>query len=511
MDESVPAVLEFKSVFKRYGATVALNDVSFQLRSGEVCGLLGENGAGKSTLVKILSGVVTPGSGEVWLSGRRYLPANIVDARGAGVSTAFQELSLVPTLSVAANMFLPKPAINRIGLIPARRLEKEAAEILTRYGVDDIDPAALVETLPLGLRQKIEIVRALRHRPTVLVLDEASAALSDREWLFSLVDTVVATGTAVLYISHKLDEIRRLCHRCVILRNGSKVLDSEVAKMSDEAIFSAMAGRSKVEAIEQAPAAAKALDAAALTVRNLKGPGIRDVSFSLTQGEILGVAGLEGHGQSELFKTLVGLSPLYEGTILIEGKAATIRSPRAARRLGLTLVPEERKSEGLFHDLTTQANISLPVIDRASPYNLVNKHLERRLVETVTPAVQLSERFLPMNIGALSGGNQQKAVLARALLTGSKCLLLFDPTRGVDVGAKQSIYAMMREFVRGGGSILFCSTELDELVHMCSRCLVLYRNAVAGEVAQEMLSQDLILSLASGYKNGTHASAKETA
>jgi ribose transport system ATP-binding protein len=492
-------VLDFNSVSKRYGATVALDDVSFELYAGEVCGCLGENGAGKSTLVKILSGIVVPDAGEIHIAGQPFRPRGIVDARAHGVSSAFQELSLVPTLSVAVNMFLPRPKINRLGLVPRRQIEQEAEQILRAHDITDISPAALVEDLPLGMRQRIEIVRALWRRPAVLLLDEATAALSDREWLFGLVDRMLQANTSILYISHKLDEIRRLCRRCVILRNGRKVLEDEIAEMSDEAIFSSMAGRSMVEASTRQSSSASPGATPVLEVSHLQGPGIDDIGFALAPGEILGVAGLEGHGQSRLFKALVGLSPLQQGTIAIEGVPTRIRSPRQARRLGLVLVPEERKSEGLFNDLSTQANISLPVINEASPLHFLNWAVERRLVEKVTPTVNLAERYLPLSISALSGGNQQKAILARALLAGPRCLLLFDPTRGVDVGAKQNIYAMMRSFVREGGAILYYSTELDELVHLCDRCLVLYRNTIAGELGPEGLSQDRILALASGY------------
>jgi ribose transport system ATP-binding protein len=500
-------VLDFKSVSKRYGATVALDDVSFELHAGEVCGCLGENGAGKSTLVKILSGIVVPDAGEIHIAGQPFRPLGIVDARAHGVSTAFQELSLVPTLSVAANMFLPRPKLNRLGLVSRRQIEQEAEQILQAHDVTDISPAALVEDLPLGMRQRIEIVRALWRRPAVLLLDEATAALSDREWLFGLVDRMLQANTSILYISHKLDEIRRLCRRCVILRNGRKVLEDEVAEMSDEAIFSSMAGRSMVETSTRQSSSARPGATPVLEASHLKGPGIDDIGFALAPGEILGVAGLEGHGQSRLFKALVGLSPLEQGTIAIEGVPTMIRSPRHARRLGLVLVPEERKSEGLFNDLSTQANISLPVINEASPLHFLNWAAERRLVEKVTPTVNLAERYLPLSISALSGGNQQKAILARALLAGPRCLFLFDPTRGVDVGAKQNIYAMMRSFVRDGGAILFYSTELDELVQLCDRSLVLYRNTIAGELGPEGLSQDRILALASGYAGGARAIA----
>jgi ribose transport system ATP-binding protein len=494
------SALQVNAISKSYGATTALQDVSFELKRGQVCGLLGENGAGKSTLVKSISGVVWPDTGVILLNGEPYRPRSIVEGNRRGVSTAFQELSLVPTLSVAVNLFLPHPKRNKLGLVSTHKLEQQAAEILDAHGVRDIKPSVLVGDLPLGMRQRIEIVRALQRKPSVLLLDEPTAALSDREWLFGLIDKAVAEGTSILYISHKLDEIRRLCSRCVILRNGRKVMDSDVESMSNDEIFTNMAGRSVVETFVSRAPVIRVGAAPRLEVRNLKGPGVKDVSFKLAPGECLGVAGLEGHGQSSLFKALVGLSPVTAGTIAVDGVDVAIRSPRDALKHGVVLVPEERKSEGIFSDLTTMANISMPVIDGITRFGLVNRNAERRAVSVVTPSVNLSERFLGLGIGALSGGNQQKAILARALISGAKCLLLFDPTRGVDVGAKQNIYAMMAAFVRDGGSVLFCSTELDELVHLCDRCLVIYRNAIAGDLPREELSQDRLLSIASGFK-----------
>ena len=439
MDVAAPPLLAFRSVCKRYGATTALADVSFELQPAEVCGLLGENGAGKSTLVKVLSGVVAPDAGTIRIDGKPFQPRVIADALARGVSTAFQEMSLVPTLSVAVNLFLPRPAINRFGLVSTRRIEADAEQVLQQHGVTDISPSALVGDLPLGMRQKVEIVRAFSHRPAVLLLDEPTSALADRQWLFSLIARALRDRISILYISHKLDEIRQICTRCVILRNGRKILDSEVAALSDDAIFSSMAGRSVGVVFARAPVSVRRGATPLLRATHLKGPGIDDVGFSLAPGEIVGVAGLEGQGQSRLFKALVGLSPLQRGEIAVDGTAAGIRSPRAARRLGIVLVPEERKTEGLFNNLTTVANISLPVIDQASRLHLISKATERRHVDTVLPLVKLPERYLTLGISALSGGNQQKAVLAeRCWPAPNPCF--FSTPRAASMSARNSTF-----------------------------------------------------------------------
>ncbi len=496
-------VLEVIDLTKRYRATVALDHVSFGLNAGEVCGLLGENGAGKSTLVKALSGVVAPDQGSIRLRGNHFNPTSIVEANRLGISTAFQELSLVPSLSVAVNLALPHPPRNVAGLVSGGEVRRRAELTLARYDVTDVRPDDIVGQLPLGRRQRVEIVRALARNPSVLLLDEPTSALSDREWLFRLIDRELNGRISILYISHKLDEIRRLCRRCIILRNGCKVLDSDLAAMSDGDIFGNMAGRSVVEVFTRRASSVRKAAAARLRAENLAGPGLDGVSFALAPGECLGVAGLEGQGQSALFRTLVGLPPATAGAIALDGVTMPIRSARDARSKGLVLVPEDRKAEGLFRDLSTLANVSLPVISTVSRFGLIDRRVERKAVARVTPAVDLAERYLNRNIGALSGGNQQKAILARALLAGAKCLLLFDPTRGVDVGAKQSIYAMMAEFVGNGGSILFYSTELDELVHLCDRVLVVYRGRIVGEARDADLTQAAILSLASGTGPGS--------
>ena len=497
--------LVLTGITKRYPSVVANDDVSMSVRPGEIHAVLGENGAGKSTLMKIIYGVTKPDAGTIMWNGYYETIAAPSQARRMGIGMVFQHFSLFETLTVWENIAL---ALDEH--VPTAQLAAQITEVSEKYGLP-IDPYRLVHSMSVGERQRVEIVRCLLQEPKLLIMDEPTSVLTPQAVLilFKTLRRLASEGCSILYISHKLDEIRRLCRRCVILRNGRKVLEDEVAEMSDEAIFSSMAGRSMVETSRRqySPASARPGATPVLRVSHLKGPGIDDIGFALAPGEILGVAGLEGHGQSRLFKALVGLSPLEQGIIAIEGVPTRIRSPRHARRLGLVLVPEERKSEGLFNDLSTQANISLPVINEASPLHFLNWGAERRLVEKVTPTVNLAERYLPLSISALSGGNQQKAILARALLASPRCLFLFDPTRGVDVGAKQNIYAMMRSFVRDGGAILFYSTELDELAHLCDRCLVLYRNTIAGELGPEGLSQDRILAIASGHAGGAPAIA----
>lgn len=484
--------LRIDSVSKAYGATVALRDVALDVRSGEIHALLGENGAGKSTLVKILNGIVVPDAGSIALDGVDFRPRSVIDARAAGVATAFQELSLLPNLTVATNLALP-----RLHGVRAARATLGALE------AGGIEPDALVGDLSLAQRQQVEIVRALRLRPRLLVLDEPTAALAHPEWLFRRLETIAAAGTAILYITHRLADVRRLCARATVLRNGVNVATVEVAATSDARFFAMMVGGDQVSRIPIAHAGAAAR-AARLAVKRLAAPGIEDISFTLTRGEILGVAALEGQGQRSLFRVLGGSLRATHGTIEVDGEPVVLASTRAAQRAGIGALPEDRKTEGIFAGLATGANVSLPILGRLRQFLMVDRARERSAVTAAAAEVELGERTLDRDIAQLSGGNQQKALLARVVISDARTLVLFDPTRGVDVGTKQVIYDLLRRFAARGGSVLVYSSELSELVEFADRCIVLYRGRIAGELAGEALSEAGLIALATGPSAGAH-------
>ena len=491
--------LRIEGLAKSYGATMALRGVAFDLHAGEIHALLGENGAGKSTLVKILSGIVAPDSGAVLLGGAPFRPRSLMEARRAGVSTAFQELSLLPNLSVASNLMMPHLLKGAAGLASARWNQGRAAEVLAAFRAGDISPASIVGDLSLAEKQRVEIVRALSHQPRLLILDEPTAALAEPEWLFGQVERLAAAGVAILYISHRLAEVRRLCRRGTVLRNGESIGTVDLTDTRDAEIFRMMVGVSP----ERRPGGAAQPEAGArppaIRVRGLCGAVLSDVGFDVRRGEIVGLAALEGQGQREMFRVLAGAARPERAAVEVDGRRARLRSPAQALRSGIGFVPEERKSEGIFLGLGTRSNISLSIVDGIRRFGLIDQSRERALTRQEAEQVDLPERYLDMEIAALSGGNQQKALLARVLLSGARNLVLFDPTRGVDVGTKQVIYGVIRDFVSRGGSVLLYSTELAELVQLVHRCLVLYRGRIVGEVAGDALTEERLVSLATGH------------
>jgi ribose transport system ATP-binding protein len=499
MPDATAATLQMQGISKSYGATVALENVTLTIAPGEVQALLGENGAGKSTLVKILSGVVRPDSGTLRLNGEVYAPGSILQARRSGVTTAFQELSLVQNLSVAQNLFLPSALKGIAGLSSTKAVHAAARDILERYGIGHLGVATQVSELALAERQRLEIVRAMQFKPSLLVLDEPTAALADVQWLFRLVRELQVQGTAILYISHRLAEIRELAQRATILRSGRSVSTVDLGAASDGDIFEMMAGHGVVRSTA-APLKRASRPRPVLVVNDLEGRNVKGVSLTVGEGEIVGMAGLEGQGQRELFRLLAGDGQPKAGQILLNGKLLRLTCPRDALRApgGIAFVPEERKVEGIFASLSSANNITLPVLDRLSTVGLVSPHREARAAKAPAKEVDLSDRYLNFRIGNLSGGNQQKAIIARALLSGAKTLLLFDPTRGVDVATKEAIYHAIRRHAANGGSVLVYSSELPELIALSERCLVMYGSRIVADVAGSDMRESYLVGLLTG-------------
>lgn len=489
---------------KAYGATVALEHADISLAAGKVHALLGENGAGKSTLVRILTGAVRPDAGRITLNGGAYAPRTLVEARRFGVATAFQELSLVPNLTVAQNLLLPDLPRGPLGLVSFRRVLDMGRDILDRHGLQRIDPAAQVEHLPLAERQRIEIVRAMENASSLLVLDEPTAALAETDWLFDCIRMMTAKNVAVLYISHRLAEVREICSDATVLRNGRSIASVGLAQASDDDIFEMMVGR-RVDHTARTRVASRRSEASPrLSVKGLGGHGLQDITFDLRPGEVLGLAALEGQGQRGLFRMLAGLAVPERGAVQIDGASATLGNPRQALRAasGIAYLPEERKTEGILAGLSAATNVVLPVLPGAAYAAMITPQAELRAAGPSAAKVDMSPRYLGFAIGDLSGGNQQKALVARTLATGVKTLLLFDPTRGVDVGTKQSIYTAIRAFAEQGGSVIFYSSELPEVVQLADRCLALYGGRIFQEFEGDAIAEQALVAAIHGHAGG---------
>ena len=494
--------IETRGIRKAFGATVAVDDASFAIGAGSVHALLGENGAGKSTVVKLLSGLVAPDTGSIEVFGTA---ARIDSPRAAhllGIQTAFQEMTLVKDMTVLDNMLMPYAPLGPGGMIRRRVAQAEIAAHFARLGLTGIDLNDEIRDLDLADRQKIEIARAIYRRPKILLLDEPTSTLSGRDvdWLGEIIAGQKAKGTTVVFISHRLREVRAFCDSVTVLRNGQHIATRPIDELSDEEIIRMIVGRSIGQAFPERPQTIAATGAEVLGVRGLAAGKLKDASFALHSGEILGIAGLQGMGQLDLFLACFGMSEIAAGTIMVDGRPVTITSPADAVRadIGISLVPEDRKTEALFLKLNGQYNASLPVIDRFSRFGFIDVKREREAVKAVFDRVDIQERALWTRVGAFSGGNQQKIAIAKWLLAESRVLLLYDPTRGIDVGTKHELYRLMRAFAEAGGAVLFYSTEIPELVHLADRVMVLYHGRVVDEIDRDHLSEEAIVTAALG-------------
>ncbi|CAB3745596.1 Ribose import ATP-binding protein RbsA [Paraburkholderia sediminicola] len=506
--------INIDSVQKAFGPTIALAGASFKVPQGSVHALLGENGAGKSTLIKIISGMLQPDSGSISILGKEVILRDRQTAHELGIATAFQELTLVKDLTVAANLLMPYEPLNRFGLVRRRKSDEIVRAHLNALGIQDISPRDRVSRLTLPQRQKLEIARAILREPKVLLLDEPTSALSgpDIDWLGDIIEQQKRAGAAVLFISHRLSEVRQFCDEITILRNGKSAGTFGCKEISDEKVIELIIGRSLVAMFPPKTDRRKESARELLGADNLTAGMATDISFSLHSGEIVGVAALQGMGQLDLFRALSGDIAVEKGSIKIGGQRVKLLSPQDAidSDIGISFIPEERKTEALFLRLDGRFNLTLPILKRYSKFGVPRKDVEDVLLASAFEKVQVTLRAVHSPMSAFSGGNQQKVVIAKWLVTESKIMLLFDPTRGVDVGTKYEIYVLLNQYLEAGGTVLLYSTELDEVLNLCDRVLVMYGGRVVTTVASEggVISETDVMRAVLG-SGGTHCSKTE--
>ena len=493
-----PKAVQMLGVHKAFDGVVVLRDVDFEVDQGEVHALAGGNGAGKSTLMKILQGVYTMDEGSILVEGKPAQIRSIHEARSAGIGMVFQEFSLVPSLTVAQNIFLAAEPLGRGGLISDREAVRRAREVFAEMEVT-VDPKAVVGDLGTAYWQLTEIAKALAQDARVLIMDEPTASLArhETEALFDLVERLKARGISIIYISHRMDEVYRIADRITILRDGRRLLTEKLADVTPEQIVEGIAGK-KIEGQLTYRHRGHDTDVAPLLeVRNLTaGPRVRDVSFTLRPGEILGLAGLMGSGRTELARVLFGIDPVGSGEIHLRGRKVSIDSPRRAIEEGFALIPEDRRAQGLVLEHSVRENLLLPMLDRTRKGMLLSsqagKKLSSQLIERF--AVKVANPQRPVRL--LSGGNQQKVVLAKWLGTEPEVLILDEPTAGVDIGTKSEILDMIRGLADAGKAVIVISSEYPELLAVSDRILVLRDGTVAADLDRGDIEDEESLQLA---------------
>jgi ABC-type sugar transport system ATPase subunit len=494
-----PIVLEARGVSKQYPGTLALDNVEFQLRRGQVAALIGENGAGKSTLIKILSGIEQPTSGRLFFDGREILMRSVRDADAHGIGIIHQELNLCPNLSVAENIFLARELTSR-GIVDRTRQEERAGELMTLLG-QDIDVSLPTGNLPLGQQQIVEIAKALERNVQVLMMDEPTSALSaaEIEVLFRVIRDLRTRGVAIVYISHRLSELLTVADSVSVLRDGRMVAEAPAADVDATWIVERMTGR-PVGALRPhaaAQAGKELLRAESLTFSASGRAPLRSVSLQVHEGEVLGIYGLMGAGRTELLESLMGLHPEVGGSVWL-GPKVLDRCDTARRiRAGLAMVPEDRQAAGLVQSLSVLQNMTLSSLGEFVQSLWLSRVKEARGAGGMVTDLRIKTPGLDHNIGSLSGGNQQKVVIARCLLTSPRVLLMDEPTRGVDVGAKQEIHTLVQRLAASGMGIVYVSSELDEVRQVASRILVMCRGSVTGEFSAAEATSDALARAAS--------------
>ena len=491
------SLFRLEGVSKRYGGVRALEDARLECGRGRIHAVLGENGAGKSTLIKVMSGVVQPDSGAMELDGKPIVLATPAAASRAGIVSVFQELSLLPDLSVADNIAITNPP-TRFGLIDRRAQRRLAEQALARVGATGIHPLEPVGHLPLSRRQMVEIAKALARDPKILILDEATSALTaaDVAGVFKVLRELREQGLAIVYISHRMHEIAELADDCSVYRNGRHVATFPASSKRPNEIVEMMIGR-EYKSVFPARPAEKASAEPVLSVRKLSWTTrLREIDLDVRPGEIVGLGGLEGQGQRYLLLALFGALKGVSGTIKVNGAPVSLSSPRSTslRGGGIALIPEDRKTEGLMLPMTVRDNLSFAAMHQFTRFGVIDRKRQQAAIDRMVDLLKIRSGGLDEPVTSLSGGNQQKVVIGKWLMTQPQIVLLNDPTRGIDVGTKQELYRLMRQLADANAAILYYSTDYDELIGCCDRVLILYDGAIIRELEGDAMNEHNIVA-----------------
>ena len=489
-------IVQMEHITVEFPGVKALDDVSFSLEPGEVHILLGENGAGKSTLMKVLSGVYKRNAGTVWVDGQEVQFSGTKDAKAAGVNIVHQELNLIPYLTVAENIFLgrePKQA----GMIAWKQMYQEAQAVLDQLGVD-LPAKTVLRNLSVAQQQMVEIAKCVSQNSKVIIFDEPTSSLTDKEIdaLFRIIGDLKAHGVGIVYISHRFEEIKRIGDRATIMRDGRYIDTVDVAQTPVETMIQMMVGRELNEMFPKidVPIGEVVLEARDFSTKDK----LSHCSLSVRRGEILGLAGLMGAGRTELARAIIGADPITSGEVYLNGEKLRIHSPQDAVRQGIGLLPEDRKNHGLVLGMSVEENITLASLKKTMQNGILNAKNENKAAEKYREALKIKTPHLKQKVKFLSGGNQQKVVIGKWLMTSGKVLIFDEPTRGIDVAAKAEIYRIMGELARDGMAIIMISSELPEVLGMSDRIAVMYGGTVVGEMDRAEATQEKIMHLATG-------------
>lgn len=492
-------ILELKDIVKVFPGVKALDGVNIEIARGEIHALVGENGAGKSTLMKILSGIYRPTSGRIYFDGKEIILENTKQAQELGITIIHQEFSLIPYLNSVENIFLGRELRKRNGLLDKKLMKEKAQELLKRIDVE-VDLEKSVDGLSVAEQQFVEIAKALSVNANFLILDEPTATLTEGEvkHLFNLMRTLKKSGVSMIFISHHMDEIFEIADSFSVLRDGKWIGTDATNKVTENDIIRMMVGRDLSETFPK-KSCSQGEKEVLLEVKRLKNKRVNDVSFKLNNGEILGICGLVGSGRTEVVRALIGADKVDEKEIYINGTKVDIKSPFEALGFSIALIPEDRKNQGLVLEASVKDNVSLSALKKiTNKYSFIDSEKEKNVVEKYVSSLKIKTPDIDRAVKNLSGGNQQKVVIAKCLNTGCKILIFDEPTRGIDVGAKAEIYKLMKELVDNGISIIMISSELPEVIGMSDRILVMYKGKITGEISAKEATQEKIMYYATG-------------